>query len=115
MYHSCGSVYQMIPDLIKLPIDVLNPLQPLAKDMNFQNIKDNYGKEICFHGGIDIQFLLPKGSVNEVQETVEETIRVLGKNGGYILTSAHYIQADTPVENIITMYETASKYKMNNN
>ncbi len=115
MYHSCGSVYQMIPDLIKLPIDVLNPLQPLAKDMNFQNIKDNYGEKICFHGGIDIQFLLPKGSINEVQETVEETIRVLGKSGGYILTSAHYIQADTPVENIITMYETASKYKMENN
>ena len=110
MYHSCGSVFTMIPSLINLPIDVLNPLQPLSKDMDFGKIKSLYGDQVAFHGGIDIQFLLPKGKPEEVAETVNRTIDILSKDGGYILTSAHYIQADTPVENIIAMYETANKY-----
>lgn len=112
MYHSCGSVYQMIPLLKTLSIDVLNPLQPLAKDMNFIKIKKEFGNDLCFHGGIDIQFLLPKGTIKEVEETVEKTIEILSENGGYILTSAHFIQADTPIENIVAMYETAYNYKL---
>ena len=107
MYHSCGAVYDMIPSLIELPIDVLNPLQPLARGMDYSLIKQNYGKKLSFHGGIDIQHLLPRGSVQDVEEGVRRAIGILGKNGGYILASAHYIQADTPVENIITMYECA--------
>jgi uroporphyrinogen decarboxylase len=114
MYHSCGSVYQMIPLFAELPIDVLNPLQPLAEDMDFKKIKENFGETLCFHGGMDIQFLLPKGSVKEVEDKVKETIDILSKNGGYILTSAHYIQADTPVKNIIAMYETAYNYSLEN-
>lgn len=110
MYHSCGSVFQMIPKLIDLPIDVLNPLQPMSKDMDFEKIKELYGDKAAFHGGMDIQFLLPKGTVKEVEETVKKTIDILAKDGGYILTSAHYMQADTPIENIVAMYETANKY-----
>lgn len=112
MYHSCGAVYDVIEDLMALPIDVLNPLQPLAAGMDMEKIKKNFGDRLCFHGAIDIQFLLPQGSREEVAETVEKTIQVLGAGGGYILSSAHYIQADTPVENIITMYETARKVSL---
>ena len=107
MYHSCGAVYDMIPLLMELPIDVLNPLQPAARGMDLGLIKKNYGAKLCFHGGIDIQHVLPHGSRQEVEEAVKNAVAVLGEDGGYILTSAHYIQADTPVENIIAMYECA--------
>ena len=107
MYHSCGAIYDMIPLLADLPIDVLNPLQPAAKGMDFAKIKENFGNALCFHGGIDIQHLLPRGSAEEVKAGVRRAIELLGKGGGFILTSAHYIQADTPVENILAMYEAA--------
>ena len=108
MYHSCGAIYDMIPLLAELPIEVLNPIQPAAKDMDFGKIKDAFGGRLCFHGGIDIQHLLPHGTVDEVRAGVRRAIALLGRGGGYILTSAHNIQADTPVENIIAMYETAA-------
>ena len=110
MYHSCGAVYDVIPLLMELPIDVLNPIQPTAKGMDFEKIKENFGDKLCFHGGIDIQRLLPFGSSEDVEAAVRNAIAVLGKGGGYILTSAHYIQADTSVKNILTMFETAKTY-----
>lgn len=109
MYHSCGAVYDMIPALMELPIDVLNPIQPAAKGMNMVLINQNFGDRLCFHGGIDIQHVLPRGSKEDVANAVHHAISTLGQNGGYILTSAHYIQADTPVENIITMFSEAKK------
>lgn len=107
MYHSCGAVYEMIGELAELPIDVLNPIQPNAAGMDMDKIKSNYGEKLCFHGGIDIQQVLPRGTKEEVAAAVKRVTKALGKNGGYILTSAHYIQADTPVENILTMFKTA--------
>ncbi|MEG2833546.1 MAG: uroporphyrinogen decarboxylase family protein [Ruthenibacterium sp.] len=107
MYHSCGAVRPVIDRLIALPIDVLNPLQPLARGMDFQELKDEFGDKIAFHGGVCIQKLLPTGTPDEVREAVRRNIRILGKNGGYIMASAHYIQNDTPTENILAMYETA--------
>ena len=113
MYHSCGAVYDLIPELLELPIDVLNPLQPSARGMDFKRIKQEYGKRLCFHGGIDIQHVLPHGGREDVEKAVRDAISVLGENGGYILTSAHYIQADTPVENIVAMFECARNTPMN--
>lgn len=107
LYHSCGSVISQIQPLKELPIDILTPLQPLAKGMDFQNIKDTFGDMLCFHGGIDIQKTLPCGTVEAVKEEVKRAISILGKNGGYIMPSAHYIQNDTPIENIIAMYDLA--------
>ncbi len=105
MYHSCGAVYPEIPSLIALPIDILNPLQPLAKGMDLAKIKAEFGDQVSFHGAIDIQKLLPHGTPEQVRGTVRDTIRLLGKDGGYIMASAHYIQNDTPVENILAMYD----------
>ena len=107
LYHSCGSVISQIDNLSNLPIDILNPLQPLAAGMDFQKIKDTWGNKLCFHGAIDIQKTLPQGTAEEVQAAVKRAISILGNQGGYIMTSAHYIQNDTPVENIIAMYDTA--------
>ncbi len=105
MFHSCGAVYPEIPSLIALPIDILNPLQPKAKGMDLAKIKAEFGDKVSFHGAIDIQDLLPFGTAEEVRESVRNTIRLLGKDGGYIMASAHYIQNDTPVENILAMYD----------
>ena len=85
-------------------IDVLNPLQPRARMMDMARIKNEFGSRIAFHGGIDLQQTLPFGSQEEVVSEVRDRCQILGKGGGYICTSAHYIQADVPVDNIIAMY-----------
>jgi len=107
MYHSCGAIYPLIPDLIReLGIDVLNPLQPRAKGMDLPRIKTEFGKQVAFHGGVDLQRILPHGSPTEVRAEVRHLCSVLGRGGGYILSAAHYIQNDVPTENIIAMYRT---------
>ena len=109
MLHSCGSIRELIPDIIEIGVDILNPIQANAKGMIPEELKEQFGDSISFHGGIDIQNTLPFGTAEDVEREVKDRIRVLGKNGGYILASTHNIQADTPVENILAMYRTASK------
>ena len=75
--------------------------------MNFQRIKDTWGDKLCFHGGIDIQGVLPNGTPDEVRAAVKQAVNILGKNGGYILCASHNIQNDTPVENILAMYDVS--------
>ncbi|MHA2225692.1 MAG: uroporphyrinogen decarboxylase family protein [Candidatus Hodarchaeales archaeon] len=101
MIHSCGSIYPIIPDFIEIGVDILNPVQPLAKDINHNNLKKVFGDKICFHAGIDIQEVLPKGTPTDVKNEVNRVKRSLGADGtGYILSPAHNIQADVPPENI---------------
>lgn len=105
MYHSCGAIYPLINALIDdMGIDVLNPLQPRAAMMDMRKIKDEFGTRVAFHGAIDLQQTMARGNQNDVFNEVDERIKVLGKGGGYICTTAHYIQADTPIENIIALY-----------
>jgi uroporphyrinogen decarboxylase len=107
MYHSCGAVFPLIgPFIEEMGIDVLNPLQPRAAGMDLARIKADFGGRLSFHGGIDIQHTLPHGTPGDVQLEVRDRCELLGRGGGYICTSAHYIQADTPVENIVAMYCT---------
>ena len=105
--HSCGSVYQLIPDLIEIGLDILNPIQPLATNMDIEGLKRNFGEKLCFHGGIDIQRLLPNGSVEEVTAEVKRVTHIGGFGGGLIIAGAHNIQADVPPENILAMFEAA--------
>ncbi|MCL5070016.1 MAG: hypothetical protein M1308_03850 [Actinobacteria bacterium] len=111
MHHSCGSVFPLIDDLIEIGVDILNPVQPLAKDMNIENLKKKYGKNICFWGGIDEQKLLPFGNLQDITEEVGRLIKIFGRDGGYILAPAHNIQSDVKPENIIRLYEIAADYK----
>jgi uroporphyrinogen decarboxylase len=106
-YHSCGSVYDVIPDLIEIGVDILNPIQPLAKNMDPFKLKKEFGDDLCFHGGIDIQQLLPLGTKEEVKDYVTRMIEIVGKDGGYILAGSHTIQNDARIENIVSMIETA--------
>jgi len=111
MLHSCGSIREIIPDIIEMGVDILNPIQTNAKGMIPEELKTEFGDKICFHGGVDIQHTLPFGTPEEVEQEVKDRIRVLGKDGGYILASTHNIQIDTPVGNILKMYETARNHK----
>ena len=110
-YHSCGSIIPVIDDLIKMGLDILNPVQPKAVGMDAMNLKRKFGKRISFHGGIDVQELLPLGTPDKIEKEVTEVINILGKDGGYIVASAQNIQTDTPIENVIAMYRTAREYK----
>ncbi len=105
MYHSCGAIYPFIAAFVdEMGIDVLNPLQPRAAGMDMARIKAEFGDRLAFHGAIDIQHTLPHGTPAEVEAEVRDRCQVLGAGGGYICTSAHYLQADTPLENIVAMY-----------
>ncbi len=111
MLHSCGGVRELIPDIIDIGVDILNPVQTNAKGMIPEELKAEFGDKLCFHGGIDIQHTLPFGTVADVEREVKDRIRVLGKDGGYILVSTHNIQTDTPIENIMKMYQVAADFR----
>lgn len=110
MLHSCGSTRMLMPDFIKAGIDILETVQPEAAGMNPQELKQEFGDKLCFHGMISVQQVLPYASPNEVKEVVRERISVMKKRGGYILAPTHNIQPDTPVENIIALYEAGLEY-----
>lgn len=110
LHHSCGSVFPIVPDLIDCGVDILNPIQPLAKNMEPQKLKENYGQQIVFHGGIDTQSILPFGTRETIEKTVKETIDILNRDGGYIFAAAHNIQEDVPPQNLVYMFEAARKY-----
>ena len=110
-YHSCGSIKPIIEDLVGIGLDVLNPLQFSPKGFPPpEKLKTRYGERLCFEGGMDVQTVLPFYSAEEIEKEAEKLIRVLGKNGGYIINSSHRIQPDTKPENIMAMYDTALRY-----
>lgn len=105
MYHSCGAIMPLIEDILSIPIDILNPLQPYAKGMDHRQIKTMYGDKVIFHGGIDIQHILRMKDRERLKEEIKETVSILAKDGGYIMASTHYLQADIPTENILLLYK----------
>ncbi len=107
MYHSCGAVRPFIPGLIEVGIDVLDVLQFSARGMDPEEIKTSFGDRLCFHGGVDVQKLLPQSTMEVVCDRISELIGVMGKGGGFILSPAHNIQVDTPPENILAIYRAA--------
>jgi uroporphyrinogen decarboxylase len=108
--HSDGAIRKIIPDMIEAGIDVLNPIQWRCKGMDRANLKRDFGAHIVFHGGVDNQQTLAYGSVEDVREEVMVNIQVLGEEGGYIPAPCHNIQAVSPPENIVAMYEVGYQY-----
>ncbi len=106
-WHSCGSILPIIPDFIEIGLDILNPIQPLAHGMDPVFLKNTYGKDLTFFGGIDVQNLLPYGDSQSIREEVRRRIDILGIGGGYIVAPAHNIQPDTPVENVLAFFDAA--------
>jgi uroporphyrinogen decarboxylase len=104
LYHSCGAIERFIPDLIALGVDLLDPIQPAGPAMQPENLKAAFGDRLSFHGGIDMQKLLPHSTVAEVQAEVRRYREVLGAGGGYILGPSHLFQPDVPPENVFAVY-----------
>jgi uroporphyrinogen decarboxylase len=104
-HHSDGAVKRIIPVVIEAGIDILNPIQWRCKGMDRVALKRDFGAQVVFHGGVDNQQTLAFGDVQDVREEVAYNIQVLGKGGGYILAPCHNIQAVSPPENIVAMYE----------
>ena len=105
-HHSDGAVRTILPDLIEAGIDVLNPVQWRCKGMEREGLKRDFGEKLIFHGAVDNQQTLAFGSVEDVRREVLDNLRILGAGGGYILAPCHNIQAVSPPENIVAMYET---------
>jgi uroporphyrinogen decarboxylase len=111
MHHDDGAIRPFLPELIEMGIDILNPVQWRCPGMEIEGLKQDFGDKLCFHGGIDNQQTLPHGTEQEVREEVRRTIDVLAADGtGYVLAPCHNIQAVTPIENVLAMYDEAWKY-----
>jgi len=104
-WHSCGSIIPIIDDFIEIGLDILNPMQPLAQDMDAENLTQTFGRQLVYFGGIDIQELLPQGPPERIKSETKRISEIYGRHGGYLLAPAHNIQDDTPVEHILAMFE----------
>jgi uroporphyrinogen decarboxylase len=106
-YHTDGQIYPIIPDLIEIGLDVLNPVQPASMDP--ARLKDEYGDRLCFWGSIDEQQTLPFGSPGDVRDEITTRLKTIGKAGGLIIGPTHHVQLDTPMENFWAMVNTITQ------
>jgi uroporphyrinogen decarboxylase len=104
-WHSCGSIVPIVPDFIEVGLHILNPVQPRAKGMEPRFLKREYGRDLVFFGGLDIQELLPRGTPQQVKDEVHRLVEILGDGGGYIVAPAHNVQDDTPTENVLAIFD----------
>ena len=112
LLHTCGAVRPVLPMIIDSGVDMLEPIQITAEGMEPAGLKRDFGKHICFYGGVDLQHVLNRGTPRTVCDEVKRLIDILGKDGGYIVGPGHtYIQVDAPLENIFAMYKTADEYR----
>ena len=103
-FHICGNCSEVIPDLIEMGVDILDPVQVSARNMQLEKLKQQFGKDICFHGGLDAQRLIPMGNPEQIKKEVKRAKELFAGDGGIILGPSHYITADTPLENILAIY-----------
>jgi uroporphyrinogen decarboxylase len=108
--HSCGNVRPFIPTWIEMGLDILDPIQPKAQGMEPAGLKQDFGDRLVFHGGIDIQEVLPFGSPEDVMQEVRRYMQALGPGGGYIVAPAHNVQSDVPPENLVAMRDAIGEY-----
>lgn len=107
-YHTCGSCVDFIPELIDNGVDILNPVQLSARNMDPLDLKQRFGKQLSFWGGgVDAQHILPQGTPGQVAENVRQNLKALMPGGGYIFNNCHNIQGEVPPENILALFDTA--------
>lgn len=110
--HCCGSVYRLLPDLIEAGLDIIQPVQITAKDMEPEKLKREFGRDIVFWGGgCDTQRILPFGTPEEVRKDTHHNITVFAPGGGYVFQQVHNIMAGVPPENIVAMFEEVNSFR----
>lgn len=107
MMHSCGNTRKLMPRFIDMGLDVLDAMQPEPPGMNPEEIKNEFGDRLAFCGLISTQYTLPFGSEEDCRAEARHRLRVMTKSGGYIFSPAHCIQSDTPLANVLAIYEEA--------
>ncbi len=111
LFHSCGNVRPIIPDLIEIGVDILNPVHVAATGMEPVQLKRDFGNDICFWGGgVDTQGVLPKGTPAQVADDVRRNLDALAPGGGYVFNTIHNIQSEVPPENVMAMWETLREH-----
>ena len=108
--HSCGSVYQYIPDLIEIGVQVLNPVQPLAANMQPEKLKKEFGDVLTFMGGFDVQYLLPLGTKEQIREGVRKLIQTYAPGGGFIFANSINVPPETPPGNIVAEFDAVKEF-----
>ncbi|MDR1019725.1 MAG: uroporphyrinogen decarboxylase family protein [Synergistaceae bacterium] len=108
-YHTCGSIFALIPDMIDCGFDIINPIQPLATNMEAWRLKKEFGNRVTLHGGIDIQRLVPFGTVSEIKHYVKTQLSLM-EGSRYILACSHNIEPETPPENIVAVFDAVREY-----
>ena len=110
--HSCGSIADLLPDLIEAGVEIINPVQTSARGMDPERLKREFGKDLTFWGGgCDTQHLLPAGTEEEIDGQVRRRIEIFGRGGGYVFTQVHNILPNVPPQNIVAMIEAAKTYR----
>ena len=109
-YHCCGAMSELIPDLIEMGVDIIEPCQFHLPGMEPQQLKKEFGRDIIFYGGMNTQHTLPCGTQKDVRDEVMDRLKIFREDGGWIISSDHTLLADTPVENIIAMYDEIGRY-----
>jgi uroporphyrinogen decarboxylase len=108
--HSDGAIARIIPDLIEIGVDIVNPVQPTCEGMDTAVLKRDFGKDITFWGAVDTQHVLPFGTRQQVVDEVKRRIDDLAPGGGFVLAAVHNIQPEVPPENVVTLFDTALEY-----
>lgn len=110
--HSCGAIYDLIPDLIDAGVEILNPVQISAKGMEPVKLKKEFGKDLVFWGGgANMQYTVNTGSIEQIKAEVKELIEIFSPGGGYVFNQVHNIQANVSPEKIMAIYETALAFR----
>ena len=110
LLHSDGAIHEFLPDLIEIGVQIIDGVQPLAKNMEPWRLKKDFGDQLAFLGGFDIEQLMPLGTVSEIEEGTKRLISEYASGGGYIFAPSVIIQPETPPENIIAAFDAALKY-----
>jgi uroporphyrinogen decarboxylase len=110
--HSCGSIHKLLPDLIEAGVDIINPVQITAKDMEPERLKRDFGADITFWGGgADTRQVLPHGSPDEVKDHVRRNVEAFAPGGGFVFATAHNMLPDIPPQNIVAMFDALEEYR----
>ena len=110
MHHTCGAIVELIPDFVDAGLDVLQSLQPAVRGMDHDRIKQEFGRDLAFQGGMSVQTTLPRGTADEVRGQVKRLFETMKPEGGFIAGTSHKIQADTPVENVLALIEAYHQF-----
>lgn len=112
LFHSCGAIYNIIPDLIDAGVQALNPIQLSAKGMDPVKLKEEFGKDLVFWGGgVDTQQTVTSGTVEDIQNEVKQQIEIFASGGGFVFTQVHNIQSDIEPEKVLAIYDSAIKFR----